>query len=319
MAIPASMLTFSYSGSCLHPPNSDSRTYNAPVISGHLLLQAVTCLVKPFPRSRKKNGFSVLRSACYVGELKYHRGDIQCKCCGRKQYVFYVEASMFLASTLLLRAEQLQPSGVGGLLNSCFSINCINISKNGVWKRSGKQYFRPFMGRRYFFSLASICLGALLTIYAPSASADSGREGKRSPYDEQRLLEQNKRMQKVNNVPPDFPNFVREGFDVKVVTSDNYVRCDSGLIYWDIKEGEGDYPKSGQQVVFDYTGYNESGRRIDSSYQQGSPAKTRIGISGLVPGFEEGIRTMKPGGKRRIIVPPELGPPGQNFLEGLNL
>lgn len=43
---------------------------------------------------------------------------------------------------------------------------------------------------------------------------------------------------------------LHSGFDVKVVTSDNYVKCDSGLIYWDIKEGEGDYPKSGQQVHY---------------------------------------------------------------------
>ncbi|XP_057869720.2 peptidyl-prolyl cis-trans isomerase FKBP20-2, chloroplastic isoform X2 [Cryptomeria japonica] len=131
----------------------------------------------------------------------------------------------------------------------------------------------------------------------------------RTFYDEKRLLEQNRRIQNANSAPQDFPNFIREGFDVKVVTSDSYVKCDSGLIYWDIKEGEGDYPKSGQQIVFNYQGYNESGRRIDSSYQQGGPAKTRVGINGLVPGFEEGIRTMRPGGKRRIVVPPELGPP----------
>lgn len=40
----------------------------------------------------------------------------------------------------------------------------------------------------------------------------------------------------------------------------------------------------GQQVVFDYTGYNESGAAIDSSYRQGRPAETRLGIAGLIPG-----------------------------------
>ncbi|MCE3050125.1 hypothetical protein HAX54_046506 [Datura stramonium] len=67
--------------------------------------------------------------------------------------------------------------------------------------------------------------------------------------------------------------------------------------------------KEKSKVTFHYTGYNESGRRIDSTYLQGSPAKIRMGTKALVPGFEEGIRDMRPGGKRRIIIPPELGPP----------
>lgn len=136
-----------------------------------------------------------------------------------------------------------------------------------------------------------------------------GKTKKQNPYDERRLLEQNRRIQKENGVPDEFPNFVREGFTVRVVTSDDYVKRDSGLIFRDIEVGEGGCPKAGQQVTFHYIGYNESGRRIDSTYLQGSPAKVRMGTKALVPGFEEGIQDMKPGGKRRLIVPPELGPP----------
>uniref|UniRef100_A0A5B7C6N1 peptidylprolyl isomerase n=1 Tax=Davidia involucrata TaxID=16924 RepID=A0A5B7C6N1_DAVIN len=137
----------------------------------------------------------------------------------------------------------------------------------------------------------------------------SAKTKNKSPYDEKRLLEQNKRIQKENNAPEDFPSFVREGFEVKVVASENYVKRDSGLVYWDIEVGKGDCPKAGQQVTFHYVGYNESGRRIDSTYLQGTPAKIRVGTKALVPGFEEGIQDMRPGGKRRIIIPPELGPP----------
>ncbi|KAF9602965.1 hypothetical protein IFM89_032968 [Coptis chinensis] len=139
-------------------------------------------------------------------------------------------------------------------------------------------------------------------------SASAKTKGK-NPYDDKRLLEQNRRIQQANNVPDEFPNFIREGFEVKVVTPDTYVKCDSGLIYLDIEAGQGDCPKDGQQVTFHYVGYNESGRRIDSTYLQGAPAKIRMGTNSLVPGFEEGIRDMKPGGKRRVIIPPELGPP----------
>ncbi|XP_042395214.1 peptidyl-prolyl cis-trans isomerase FKBP20-2, chloroplastic-like isoform X2 [Zingiber officinale] len=140
-------------------------------------------------------------------------------------------------------------------------------------------------------------------------SSASGKVKGSNPYNEKRLLEQNKKIQTANNAPDDFPNFVREAFQVKVVTSDNYVRTDSGLIYLDILVGKGDCPKEGQQVTFHYVGYNESGRRIDSTYLQDRPAKIRLGNKSLVPGFEEGIRDMRPGGKRRIIIPPELGPP----------
>ncbi|KAI5082805.1 hypothetical protein GOP47_0002548 [Adiantum capillus-veneris] len=133
--------------------------------------------------------------------------------------------------------------------------------------------------------------------------------GKKSSLNDMRILEQNKRMQALNSAPTDFPGFIREGYNVKLVTTEQYKKCESGLIYLDIEEGHGDYPRNGQQVTFHYIGYNESGRRVDSSYQQGQPAKTRLGIKAMIPGFEEGLRTMKPGGKRRLIIPPDLGPP----------
>ena len=53
----------------------------------------------------------------------------------------------------------------------------------------------------------------------------------------------------------------------------------------DFEEGNGNLPDDGQQVTFDYTAYNESGARIDSTYQKGRPAQTRLGINGLIPGM----------------------------------
>ena len=44
-----------------------------------------------------------------------------------------------------------------------------------------------------------------------------------------------------------------------------------------------------EQVKFHYTGYNENGRRIDSSYQQGEPARTRLGIKGMIPGTSSSL------------------------------
>ncbi|KAK8464679.1 hypothetical protein PHAVU_010G052000 [Phaseolus vulgaris] len=120
------------------------------------------------------------------------------------------------------------------------------------------------------------------TGFFPTLSSYGKTKGK-NPYDENRLLQQNRRIQKENNAPEEFPNFIREGFQVKIVSSENYVKSDSGLIYRDFVVGEGDCPKDGQQVTFHYVGYNESGRRIDSSYMQGTPAKIRMGTKALVP------------------------------------
>jgi len=82
-----------------------------------------------------------------------------------------------------------------------------------------------------------------------------------------------------------------------------------GTMMQDYEVGGGLQPLDGQQVVFHYTAYNESGATIDSTYRKDRPAETRLGIGGMIPGFEEGIKSMKAGGKRRIVVPPELGPP----------
>eukprot|EP00245_Coleochaete_scutata_P013135 TRINITY_DN524_c0_g1_i1.p1 TRINITY_DN524_c0_g1~~TRINITY_DN524_c0_g1_i1.p1 ORF type:complete len:466 (+),score=75.87 TRINITY_DN524_c0_g1_i1:91-1398(+) len=144
-------------------------------------------------------------------------------------------------------------------------------------------------------------------LHGPVASAAVDEE--RVAFDEEKLLEQNRRIQALNNAPADFPGFIRKKFEVKVVATDNYISTRSGLLYLDIDQGSGVLPVDGQEVVFHYTGYNESGRRVDSSYMQGQPARTRVGIKGMIPGFEEGIKSMKVGGKRRIVVPPELGPP----------
>ena len=94
--------------------------------------------------------------------------------------------------------------------------------------------------------------------------------------------------------------------------SRGYQITPEGLIYKDYAVGEGELPREGQEVVFDYTAFNEAGTRIDSSFTKGRPASARIGVGaggGLIPGFELGLLGMRPGGRRRLIVPPALGPP----------
>lgn len=79
----------------------------------------------------------------------------------------------------------------------------------------------------------------------------------------------------------------------------------TGLQYIDQVVGTGAQPQSNQTVVVHYTGYLDDGTVFDSSVQRGVPAE--FPLAGVIPGFQEGLSTMKVGGKRRLIIPPELG------------
>ena len=82
----------------------------------------------------------------------------------------------------------------------------------------------------------------------------------------------------------------------------------SGLKYYDIKVGTGSNPKVGQTVSVQYTGTLLDGTKFDSSYDHGGkPADFPIGVGQVIAGWDEGVPTMKVGGKRRLIVPGSLG------------
>ena len=81
----------------------------------------------------------------------------------------------------------------------------------------------------------------------------------------------------------------------------------SGLQFIDIKVGSGDSPKTGQTVVVNYTGWLATGTKFDSSVDRGQPFSFVIGTGKVIKGWDEGVASMKVGGKRRLIIPPALG------------
>jgi peptidylprolyl isomerase len=85
----------------------------------------------------------------------------------------------------------------------------------------------------------------------------------------------------------------------------------TGLQIIDTKVGTGPNPRSGQTCVMHYTGWlyegGKRGRKFDSSVDRGQPFEFRIGAKEVIPGWDEGIATMKAGGKRTLIIPPQLG------------
>ncbi len=95
--------------------------------------------------------------------------------------------------------------------------------------------------------------------------------------------------------------------------SADVVTTPSGLRYVDIVEGTGATPRTGQTVSVLYTGTLEDGTKFDSSLDPGHPFEFPIGLGRVIKGWDEGVRSMKVGGKRRLIIPPDLGygPAGQ--------
>ena len=81
----------------------------------------------------------------------------------------------------------------------------------------------------------------------------------------------------------------------------------SGLQYVDELIGDGPNPELGQMVTVHYTGTLQNGKKFDSSVDRGQPYKFPIGRGQVIKGWDEGLMTMKVGGKRRLIIPPELG------------
>ncbi len=81
----------------------------------------------------------------------------------------------------------------------------------------------------------------------------------------------------------------------------------SGLAYIDLVTGTGASPKSGDRVTVHYSGYLLDGKKFDSSVDRGQPFTFVIGVGQVIRGWDEGVMTMKVGGKRKLIIPPQLG------------
>lgn len=82
----------------------------------------------------------------------------------------------------------------------------------------------------------------------------------------------------------------------------------SELQYIDILEGNGESPLTGDTVVVNYTGWlQDSSTKFDSSLERPQPFSFVLGIGSVIAGWDEGVATMKVGGKRRLIIPSDLG------------
>ena len=98
-------------------------------------------------------------------------------------------------------------------------------------------------------------------------------------------------------------------FEVELL--EKWEKTSTGLEYRDVKVGTGEKPKSGQTAVVHYTGWlwqnRAKGTKFDSSKDHGEAFSFKVGAGEVIPGWDEGVATMKIGGKRELLVPPALG------------
>jgi len=89
--------------------------------------------------------------------------------------------------------------------------------------------------------------------------------------------------------------------DEKIVTTP------SGLKYVDLVVGTGAEAQKGQTVAVHYTGWLTDGKKFDSSVDRGQPFSFALGAGRVIKGWDEGVAGMKVGGKRKLMIPPQLG------------
>ena len=91
------------------------------------------------------------------------------------------------------------------------------------------------------------------------------------------------------------------------VAEDGMTTTPSGLQYRDEAVGDGPEAKAGQNVSVHYTGTLQDGSKFDSSRDRGQPLNFTLGVGQVIKGWDEGVQGMRVGGRRQLVIPPELG------------
>jgi FKBP-type peptidyl-prolyl cis-trans isomerase len=87
----------------------------------------------------------------------------------------------------------------------------------------------------------------------------------------------------------------------------------AGLQIEELVAGTGPEAKSGQIVKVHYTGWLTTGKKFDSSHDRGDPFQFKLGAGQVIKGWDEGVKGMKVGGKRKLTIPPDLGYGARGF------
>ncbi len=104
----------------------------------------------------------------------------------------------------------------------------------------------------------------------------------------------------------DSPTEVETGTPPTQVADADYITTGSGLRYFDLVVGTGETPGTGQTVSVHYTGWLTNNVKFDSSVDRNQPFSFVLGTGRVIVGWDEGVATMKVGGKRQLVIPAAL-------------
>jgi FKBP-type peptidyl-prolyl cis-trans isomerase len=90
------------------------------------------------------------------------------------------------------------------------------------------------------------------------------------------------------------------------VDKNRKTRAPAGLLYTDVAVGQGPEAVPGRTVTVHYTGWLPSGKKFDSSRDRGEPFAFTLGAGQVITGWDEGVKGMKPGGRRKLVLPPAM-------------
>ncbi|MFB5174107.1 FKBP-type peptidyl-prolyl cis-trans isomerase [Erwinia amylovora] len=105
-----------------------------------------------------------------------------------------------------------------------------------------------------------------------------------------------------------------DAYAAKFAKEKGVKKTETGLLYLVEKEGSGDMPKDSDTVVVNYKGTLIDGKEFDNSYTRGEPLSFRL--DGVIPGWTEGLKHVKKGGKIKLVIPPNLAY-GKNGVPGI--
>jgi len=97
------------------------------------------------------------------------------------------------------------------------------------------------------------------------------------------------------------------GFSAELgVDTASMTKAPSGLWYTDVAVGQGAVAEPGRTVSVHYTGWLPNGKKFDSSRDRGEPFAFTLGAGQVITGWDEGVKGMKVGGRRKLVLPPQL-------------
>ena len=169
--------------------------------------------------------------------------------------------------------------------------------------------------KEVFISFAVFVICVSLTIFSQFNSPQVVNAAESETQSVQRTAVAKSSNVSNNNIfelDPSEPNPILFAMAEETPSDSNSRTTESGLTIIDLVLGEGDEAESGQTVTVNYTGTLENGEQFDTSYGR-APFPFPLGGGRVIKGWDEGVAGMKVGGKRKLVIPPELGYGSRNM------